>query len=66
LLKVTAVAQKGNTETSSAWREDRLWRFRPNWVIAREIGLGHPGEVTDAKMLSDEAGKTLWAMMQKL
>jgi four helix bundle protein len=35
-------------------------------VIAREIGLGHPGEVTDAEMLSDEAGKMLWAMMQKL
>ena len=35
-------------------------------VIARELGLGNPGEITTAERLADEAGKMLWAMMQKL
>ncbi len=35
-------------------------------VIARELGLGNPGEIANAERLADESGKMLSAMMQKL
>jgi four helix bundle protein len=35
-------------------------------VVARELGLGNAAEMANAEQLADEAGRMLWAMMQKL
>ncbi len=35
-------------------------------VIARELGYGDSARITKAEGLSEEAGKMLWAMIQKL
>ena len=35
-------------------------------VIARQLGLGNPADITKSEALADQTGRMLWAMMQKL